>query len=147
MSSRVEDIYIPGEDSPCQAWKIYFDRLKKEYGTANAREAWLYTWSKKGNSSCTKSKEFNSWAEENKVTVAGGVDKAIAGVSGIAQNVIGGISSLTGLTPKLTSAVLIGGVGLALFLLYRIARETKPSDVMNMIPSARLGKLSRRVKR
>jgi len=139
MSSRIDNISIPDENSLCQEWRNYYDNLQVKYGAKNARESWLYTWNQKGNSSCTKSKDFNKWAEKNEITVADGFDKAVAGVSGIGQNIINGIGTFTGLTPKLGAVVLVSGVGIAIFLMYRIAKEVKPSDALQMLPAGNVG--------
>ena len=118
MSNRIDNISIPGKDSPCQSWKLYYEALVKSYGTTNAREAWLYTFNQSGNSICTKDKSFNTWAAKNKIGIADGIDKAIAGVSGIGNNIINGFGTLTGLTPKVATVALVGGLGITLFLLY-----------------------------
>lgn len=143
MSNRIDNISIPDSDAACQSWKLYFEKLVKKYGVTNAREAWLYTFNQKGNSSCTKDKAFNQWAAKNKIAVADHLDKAVAGVSGIGQNIIGGIGSLTNLVPKLTAVALIGSVGIALFILYRFSKEVKPSDVVGALPASKVGKLSK----
>ena len=146
MRNRIDNISIPDKDSPCQSWKLYFEALEKKYGTANARDAWLYTFNQSGNSSCTKDKAFNSWAAKNKVAVADGVDKAIAGVSGIGQNIIKGVGSLTGLTPKIATVALIGGVGISLFLLYRIAKQIQVSDVVSALPMGKAASIAKQIK-
>lgn len=147
MSSRINNISIPDKDSSCESWKLYFEALSKKYGTANAREAWLYTFNQSGNTSCTKSKAFNAWAAKNKVGVADGVDKAIAGVSGIGQNIIGGIGTLTGLTPKLAAVALTGGIVLTLFLVYRISKQVQVSDVVSALPAGRAASIAKQLKR
>lgn len=146
MSNRIDNILIPDEDSECQSWKNYYKNLQEKYGTKNARESWLFTWNKKGNSSCTKSKEFNKWAESNEIAVADGLDKAVAGVSGIGQSIINGVGTLTGLTPKLAAVVLVSGVGLAIFLAFRIAKDVKPSDAMQMLPAGKVGSMLKGLK-
>lgn len=147
MSSRIDNISIPDKDSPCQSWKLYFEALVKKYGVSNAREAWLYTFNQSGNSSCTKDKAFNSWAAKNKIAVADGVDKAIAGVSGIGQNIINGIGSITGLTPKVATVALIGGLGITLFLFYRIAKQVQVSDVMSALPAGKAASIAKHLKK
>ena len=146
MSSRIGNISIPNKDSACESWKFYFEALSKKYGSTNAREAWLYSYNQSGNTSCTKDKDFNAWAVKNKVGVADGMDKAIAGVSGVGQNIIGGISSLTGLAPKLAAVALTGGVLISLFLIYRIAKQIEVSDVVSVIPVGRAATLAKQLK-
>lgn len=143
MSNRIDNISIPDSDAACQSWKLYYDKLVKKYGKSNAREAWLYTFNQKGNSSCTKDKTFNQWAAKNQIAVADNMDKAVAGMSGIGQNIIGGIGSITNLVPKLTAVALIGTVGIALFIAYRFSREVKPTDVIGALPIGKVGKLSK----
>jgi uncharacterized membrane protein YphA (DoxX/SURF4 family) len=147
MSSRIDNISIPDKDSPCESWKLYFEALSKKYGAANAREAWLYTFNQSGNTSCTKDKAFNAWATKNKVGVADGVDKAIAGVSGIGQNIIGGIGTLTGLTPKLAAVALSGSLAIVFFLLYRISKQLKVSDMVSALPSGRAVSIAKQLKK
>lgn len=147
MSNRIDNIFIPDDDASCQAWKHYFEALTKKYGVENAREAWLYTFNQKGNDSCTKDKAFNSWAAKNEIAVADGFDKAVAGISGIGQNIIKGVGTLTGLTPKLAAAVLVGGVGIALYLAIKIAREISPKDVIEQLPAGKLTRITKTLKR
>ncbi len=147
MSSRIDNITIPDKDSPCESWKLYFEALTNNYGETNAREAWLYTFNQNGNSSCTKDKAFNAWAAKNKVGVADGVDKAIAGVSTIGQNIIGGIGKITGLTPKLAAIALTGGVVLTLFLLYRIVKQAEIKDVISALPAGKAANIAKQLKR
>lgn len=146
MNNRIDNIYIPQKNDPCQTWKNYFYTLKKRYGTSNAREAWLYTFKKSGNTSCTKDKTFNKWATQNKIAVADQLDKALAGVSGISQNLINGIESLTGLTPKVGAVVLIAGVGLGLFLVYKIIKEVQPNELIEALPSSKLSKMAKTIR-
>jgi len=146
MNSRIDNISIPNKDSACESWKFYYEALSKKYGSTNAREAWLYSFNQNGNSSCTKDKKFNAWAVKNKVGVADGVDKAIAGVSGVGQNIIGGISSLTGLAPKLAAVALTGGVLISLFLIYRMAKKAEISDVVSVLPVGRVASLAKQLK-
>lgn len=147
MNNRIDNISIPTKDSACESWKLYFEALSNKYGTTNAREAWLYTFNQSGNTSCTKDKSFNAWAAKNKVGVADGVDKAIAGVSGIGQNIIGGIGSLTGLTPKLAAVALTGGVLIALFLIYRIAKQVQVKDVVSALPATKAALIAKQLKK
>ena len=146
MSNRIDNISIPDNDSACQSWKLYFEALVKKYGVKNAREAWLYTFNQSGNSSCTKDEEFNKWAVKNKIAVADGVDKALAGVSTIGNNVISGFGTLTGLTPKLASVLLIGGVAITLFLLYRVSKQVEVSDVIDVLPTGKAASLAKQIK-
>jgi hypothetical protein len=146
MSNRIDNISIPSKNSPCQSWKLYYSALVKKYGTTNAREAWLYTFNQSGNSACTKDKSFNEWAAKNNIGVADGVDKAIAGVSGIGNNVIGGLGTLTGLTPKIAAVALIGGLGIALFLFYRIAKQVQVSQVLDALPIGKASSIAKQLK-
>jgi len=147
MSSRIDNILIPNEDSACQSWRNYFQDLTAKYGSKNAREAWLYTWNQKGNKSCSKDKGFNKWAESNEIAVADGLDKAVAGVSGIGQNLINGIGTMTGLAPKIGAVALIGGLGITLFLLYKFAKAVKPSDVLQALPAGKATSLFKALKK
>lgn len=146
MSNRIDNISIPDQNSLCQEWRTYFDNLKVKYGTKNARESWLYTWNQKGNSSCTKSKDFNQWAEDNDISVADGFDRAVAGVSGIGQNVINGIGTITGIAPKVATVVAITGLGIGLYFLFRAAKEIKPSDAIQMLPAGKAGSMLKALK-
>ena len=146
MSSRIDNISIPNKDSACESWKLYFEALSNKYGEANAREAWLYTFNQSGNTSCTKDKAFNVWAAKNKVGVADGLDKAIAGVSGIGQNIIGGIGTLTGLTPKLAAVALTSGLAIVIFLVYRISKQVQVSDVVSALPAGKVASITKQLK-
>jgi hypothetical protein len=146
MSNRIDNISIPDKDSACQSWKLYYTALVKSYGATNAREAWLYTFNQSGNSTCTKDKSFNTWAAKNKIDVADGVDKAIAGVSGIGNNIISGFGTLTGLTPKVATVAIIGGLGITLFLFYRIAKQIQVSDVLDALPMGKANSIAKQLK-
>jgi len=146
MNNRIDNISIPDKDSPCQSWKLYYSALVNNYGTPNAREAWLYTFNQSGNSNCTKDKAFNTWAARNKIDVANGVEKAIAGVTGIGNNVISSLGTLTGLTPKVAMVAIIGGLGITLFLFYRIAKQIQVSDVMEVLPIGKAGSIAKQLK-
>jgi len=142
MPERIDNITIPDSNSSCQEWKNYYDQLEKEFGDTNAQEAWLYAWGVDSNDMCTKDAGFNKWAERNNIAVADGLDKAVASTSAIGHNILNGIGTLTGLTPKIGAAVLIGGTGLALFLTFRLAMQLKPADLLGMLPPGRMGKMA-----
>lgn len=137
MSTRIDNIYIPDKDASCQSWKLYYDELVKEFGKSKAREYWLYTFSKRGNSNCTKDQEFNKWATRKQIAVADGLDKAVAGAANIGHNILSGASTLTSIVPKLGAVLLVGTVAAALYLMFRISKETKTEELVEMIPAGK----------
>lgn len=146
MSLRIKNIYIPDKDASCQSWELYYNELLTRFGEQKAREYWLYTFSKRGNSSCTKDKGFNDWAADNKIAVADGLDKTVAGVANVGHNILSGAGTLTSIVPKLGVVLLAGTVATVLYLMFRISKETNASELVEMIPAGKALKAGKLLK-
>lgn len=133
---------IPESDSPCDQWRVYFDKLKKEFGHDNAKMIWLITWQKNGNLGCTTNTKFNTWLKRNEIDVSTAATRAVADVSQIGSNILGIGKGLTKAI-QIGVPVTLGAVLLAiLFMLFKTSRDSNLKDVATMAtPAGRAAKL------
>ena len=133
---------IPESGSPCDQWRIYFDKLKKEFGADNAKMIWLITWQKNGDLSCTTNAKFNTWLKRNEIDVSTAATRAVADVSEIGSNILGIGKGLTKVI-QIGIPVTLGAVFLAiLFMLFKTSKDNNLKDVAVMAtPVGRASKL------
>ena len=133
---------IPEPDSPCDLWRGYFDKLKTEVGTDNARTIWLVTWQANGSGSCTTNAAFNKWLTKNRLDVSSAATRAVADISGIGSNILGFGKGLTKTLSIAIPLTLAGVLAAILYILFNTAKKSDAVDVAMMAtPQGRLIKL------
>lgn len=134
--------FIPEKGSPCDLWRAYFDKLKKEVGRDNAKVIWLVTWKENPSSSCTTNPDFNRWLKQNDIDVSSAATRAIADLSSIGGNVLGLGKNLSKLL-SIGIPVLLGGVFLVvIIMLINTTRKMDVSDAAAMLPAGRAAKMA-----
>lgn len=120
---------IPDSGSACDAWKVYFEKLKDQVGKENARIVWLMTWSKNGSTSCTTNEDFNKFLKKNEIDVSSAATRAIADMSAIGGNILGLGKTLSKViaiaAPVLFSSIII----IVIMLLVKTARKADVVDL------------------
>lgn len=137
MALVIDNIIIPESDSPCSEWVSYFTKLKRNFGTVNARMLWLYTWKFNGSTSCTTCAEFNSWLKRNKIDVSSAATRAIADISAIGGNVLGFGKNITKMMSIVIPVVSISVILIVLFFLAKQAKSATLNDVAMLHPAGR----------
>lgn len=137
-----KSFYIPDEDSPCELWRAYFVKLKKEVGRNNARIIWLLTWEENGSISCTTNNEFNQWLKKNDIDVSNAATRAVADVSAIGGNILGLGKNLSKVLSIGIPVVLGAVVVLILVLLFKSSKKMELQDLAALSPAGRAAQLS-----
>lgn len=146
MATQVEvkkkKFLIPEPGDPCELWRSYYFRLKKDLGSENARMIWLITWSKNGSSGCTTNAEFNRFLKQNQIDVSSAATRAVADVSAMGSNILGLGKTLTKVisigVPVALSAILI----VILIVLIKTAKKADMTDLAPLTPMGRAAKIS-----
>lgn len=120
---------IPDQGSPCDAWKVYFGKLKDQIGKDNARTVWLLTWSKNGSLSCTTNEDFNRFLKKNEIDVSSAATRAIADVTAIGGNILGLGKALSNVM-AIGAPILFGSIIIIVIML--LVRATKNADVVDL---------------
>lgn len=133
-----KSFFIPEANDPCDLWRSYFLKLKKETGYENAKMLWLITWSKNGAVSCTVNSEFNQFLKKHQIDVSSASTRAMADISAIGSNFLGMGKNLT----KLFSFGLPLTLGLVLvailIVLFNTAKDADASDLAMLHPAGRM---------
>jgi hypothetical protein len=137
MALKIDDILIPESGSPCDSWKVYFSKLKRKFGADNAKTIWLYTWSMNGSTSCTTNEGFNTFLKNHEIDVSTAATRAVADISGIGENVLGSFKTMSKILPVVAGVTMVAVLGTVLFILFRTAKEMKPTDVAALVPQGR----------
>ncbi|GAA0892646.1 hypothetical protein GCM10009122_23250 [Fulvivirga kasyanovii] len=132
---------IPESSSPCDMWRAYFNKLKKEMGHENAKMIWLMTWQSNGATACTTSADFNKWLKKNDIDVSSATGRAIADFTGIGSNILGFGKGLTKTLSIAIPLTLAGVVAAILFILFNTARKADLTDAAMLMPQGRLAQL------
>ena len=119
---------IPESNSACEQWRIYFSKLKSEFGQENARMIWLITWQTNGSTSCTTNAGFNDWLKKNNIDVSSASTRAIADMSQIGSNILGFGKNITGMLQVALPATL--GIGLIIVLYFAFKIQGRQSCQM-----------------
>lgn len=128
---------IPESSDPCDLWRGYFDRLKKDFGQANAKMLWLLTWQRNGSSSCTTNAEFNRFLKRNEIDVSSAATRTVADVSAIGGNLLGLGKSLTKML-AIGVPVTLGVIVLVIIvLLLKTGRDVDAKDIAALTPAGR----------
>lgn len=132
---------IPDAGSPCDAWRVYFEKLQNAVGKENAKVLWLTTWSKNGSLSCTTNAEFNHFLKKNDIDVSTAATRAIADVSAIGGNILGMGKNITKIL-SIAMPVLMAGIVTAVILV--LIKTSKKVDVVDiaMLATGGVGKLA-----
>ncbi len=137
LSIGNQTFIIPDTESPCDAWRVYYDQLKRSVGKTNAQTIWLLTWGQNGSISCTTNADFNDWLKKQGLEVSSATTRLIADLSGIGGNVLGLGKNLTK-AMAIGTPILLGGVTLViLILLINMARKGDLRDLAMLHPAGR----------
>ena len=137
MAINIDNIIIPESGSPCDTWRVYFSKLKKKFGSDNAKTIWLFTWAANGDSTCTTNSEFNKFLSKNDIDVSSAATRAVADITSIGDNILGGFKSMTKLVPIVAGVALVGVLGTVLVILFRTAKNAQPADIAQVVPQGR----------
>lgn len=113
-----DEIY-PDSSWSCRDWKLYYEALRDEYGSTEAREIWNSKWAESplhinaDNFSCKYDASWRSWADSKGLiydhTVIGQFDSWLYdSVQGVGGAVSGGLDAVGFLTKNLKWIVLGG---------------------------------------
>ena len=129
---------VPESGDPCDLWRGYILKLKKETGYENAKMLWLITWSKNGSTSCTTNAEFNRFLRKNEIDVSSASTRAVADISAVGSNVLGMGRNLTKVF-SLGLPITLGLILLAiLVVLFNTAKDADASDLASLYPASKL---------
>lgn len=132
---------IPDSGSPCDTWRVYFEKLTSQVGKDNAKIIWLATWSKIGSSSCTTNSDFNKFLKKNGIDVSSAATRAIADYAAIGGNILGLGKNLSKML-SIGVPVLMGSVIVfAIILLMRAAKKASVVDLA-MLASGGAGQVA-----
>ena len=126
---------VPESSDPCDTWRVYYSKLKKELGRDNARFIWLVTWAKNGSSTCTTNADFNKWLAKNQIDVSTAATRSLADVTEIGSNILGLGKGLTkvlsvGIPIALTAILVV-----VIVMIIKTGKETKLSDLAMLHPA------------
>lgn len=138
MSLVIQDIIVPESSSECSEWQIYFDKLTKKFGATNARMIWLKTWAVHGSTSCTTNPAFLKFVQKNEIDVSNSATRAVADVSQIGSNILGLGKSVTKALEIGIPVVLVAGISVFLYMIFKTARKTEPKDLIALTPAGRI---------
>ena len=139
---KKKQFLIPESGDPCDLWRAYFTKLKKEVGHENAKMIWLVTWSKNGDVSCTTNADFNRFLQKNQIDVSGAATRAVADVSAIGGNILGLGKNLTKVLSVGVPVALTVVLLLILIMLFNTARKADATDLAMLTPAGRAAKLA-----
>ncbi|WP_025663286.1 hypothetical protein [Aquimarina megaterium] len=125
---------IPESGDPCEIWVGYFNSLKADLGTNNARTIWLVTWKTNGASSCTTNGKFNEWLRKNKIDVSSAATRAIADASQIGSNFMGlgkNLSKVASVALPVTLTLVLVMIGM---VLWNTAKKADVTDIASITP-------------
>ncbi len=125
---------VPEPGDPCELWVGYFNSLKADLGTNNARTIWLVTWKTNGSSSCTTNGKFNAWLVKNKIDVSSAATRAIADASQIGSNFMGlgkNFSKIASIALPATLTMILVIIGL---VLWNTAKKADITDIADYPP-------------
>lgn len=132
---------IPEPGDPCDIWRAYYSRLKREVGKENARMIWLVTWSKNGDTTCTTNSEFNSFLAKNEIDVSIAATRAVADISAIGGNILGLGKNLTKVL-SIGIPVTLGVILIAILMfLLRTSKKVDVKDVAMLHPAGRTARI------
>ena len=128
---------VPEAGDPCDTWRVYYTKLKKELGRDNARFIWLVTWAKNGSSTCTTNADFNKWLAKNEIDVSTASTRSVADVTEIGSNILGLGKGLTkvlsiGIPIALTAVLVV-----VILMIVKAGRQTSISDLTMLHPATR----------
>ena len=132
---------IPEAGSPCDTWRVYFEKLQNAVGKENAKVLWLTTWSKNGSLSCTTSAEFNQFLKKNDIDVSTAATRTIADVSAIGGNILGMGKNITKVL-SIAMPVLMASIITAIIIV--LIKTSKKVDVVDlaMLATGGVGRLA-----
>ncbi len=136
-----KSFYIPDAGSPCELWRAYFNKLKKEVGRNNARVIWLITWDQNGSTSCTTNADFNRWLKQNDIDVSNAATRAVADVSAIGGNILGLGKNLSKILSIGIPVILGGVVVVILVLLFKSSKKMELQDLAALTPAGRAAQI------
>jgi len=132
---------IPESGDPCDLWRAYFSKLKKEVGHENAKMIWLITWSKNGDTSCTTNADFNRFLKKNEIDVSSAATRAVADISAIGGNILGLGKNLTKIISVGVPVALTVVLVVILIMLFNTAKKADATDLAMLHPAGRAAKL------
>jgi len=128
---------VPESNDPCELWVGYFNSLKADLGTSNARTLWLVTWKTNGSSSCTTNGNFNRWLKKNNMDVSSAATRAIADASEIGSNFMGlgkNLSKVAAIGIPVTLVLILTVIGT---ILWNTGKNANVKDLAMLTPMGR----------
>ncbi len=141
-----KSFYVPDSGSPCELWRAYFNQLKREVGSNNAKIIWLITWDQNGSSSCTTNAAFNRWLQQNDLDVSSMATRTVADVSAIGGNILGLGKNISQLISIGVPVILGGVVVVILILLFKTSKKMELQDLAALTPAGRAAQLAGGIK-
>ena len=138
--------FVPESGDPCDTWKAFYAKLRREVGPGNARTIWLITWSKNGSVFCTQNAEFNRFLNKNDIDVSIAATRTVADLSAIGGNILGlgkNLSKMVSIGIPITVGILLAVI---LIMLINTASKVEISDLMRLHPTGRALSQSSKIK-
>lgn len=120
---------IPDPGSPCDTWRVYFEKLRSQVGKDNAKIIWLMTWEKNGSAKCTTNADFNNFLKKNDIDVSSAATRAIADVSAIGGNILGLGKTMSKMLSIGVPLVFASMLIVVIMLLIKAAKKTDAVDI------------------
>lgn len=144
--SQNRNINVPEQDAMKSDWKVYLDKLRKEFPRGRANELFLITWRYNGTFSYTTDSDFNKHFQKKGISIPSDSASAIASVKDLGSNVF----DILALPFKIAKygVPIIGGVTLliVLYYLFNIAKKGNVSDLAMITPQGRALKMGKLLK-
>jgi hypothetical protein len=137
MGLIIQDIIIPESSSECSEWLVYFDKLSGKFGSDNARNIWLKTWTVNGSTSCTSNPTFLKFIQKHNIDVSNSATRAVADISQIGSNFLGLGKGITKALAIGVPAVMLSVVAIILYFLFKTAKSTDAKDLAALAPAGK----------
>ncbi|MBS1635362.1 MAG: hypothetical protein JST26_05520 [Bacteroidetes bacterium] len=142
MSTVIQDIIIPEKSSECSEWISYFKKLEEKFGSENAKTIWLKTWQVNGSvASCTTRPDFNTFFKKHDIDVTNLATAAVASAADLGGSLMGLGKGITKVLTYGVPAILSVIIGVVLYSIVRVAKNTSPSDLAQLTPEGRAASL------
>jgi hypothetical protein len=120
---------IPDPGSPCDTWRVYFEKLSAQVGKDNAKIIWLTTWNRNGSTSCTTNADFNKFLKKNGIDVSSAASRAVADYAAIGGNILGLGKNLSKMLSIGVPVLMASVIAVVIILLLRAAKKADVMDV------------------
>ena len=142
MATVIQDIIIPEKASECSEWISYYKKLEEQFGAENAKTIWLKTWQVNGSStSCTTRPDFNAFFKKHDIDVTTMATAAVAGIADMGGSIMGLGKNITKIVTYGVPVVLTAIIGVVLYSLIRVAKNTTATDLIKLTPEGQVASL------